>query len=257
MQQIELEKDYRDAYYRTKCFKGIFTHDISNLFQIISNSIELCGSLIGDNVNVKEIIEYFELIAHQLNRGKKLINNVRNLSRLEEDEMPLEPVEVYQTIRNAIQFARLSYPKKNIDIKVLPEHGDLYVMANELLLDVFENLIMNSITYNKNENVQITVIISNVEKYNEKYVKLEFKDNGIGIQDEQKRNLFQGEQFQHEMSKGMGIGLSLVAKLIELYGGMISIEDRIKGEPSQGSNFILLIPAMGIGPRIKIVWSEK
>lgn len=257
MQQIELEKDYREAYLRTKCFKGIFTHDISNLFQIISNSIELCGSLIGDNMNMRDLIEYFELIAQQLNRGKKLINNVRNLARLEEHEMPLEPVEVYQTLRSAIQFAQLSYPKKNLDIIVLPEQGDLYVMANELLLDVFENLIMNSITYNKNEKVQITVLISSIEKNNEEYVKLEFKDNGIGIQDEQKCKLFQGEQFQNEMSKGMGIGLSLVAKLIELYGGKISIEDRIKGEPSQGSNFILLIPSMGIGPRMKVVWSEK
>ncbi|TFG23321.1 MAG: ATP-binding protein [Promethearchaeota archaeon] len=130
-------------------------------------------------------------------------------------------------------------------------------MANELLLDVFENLIMNSITYNKNEKVQITVNISNVEKNNEEYVKLEFKDNGIGIQDEQKSKLFQGEQFQHETSKGMGIGLSLVAKLIELYGGMISIEDRILEDPSQGSNFILLIPSMGISSQMKILWSEK
>ncbi|TFG17881.1 MAG: hypothetical protein EU533_08065, partial [Promethearchaeota archaeon] len=107
MQQIKLEKDYREAYYRTKCFKGIFTHDISNLFQIISNSVELGGSLIGENMNVRDLMEYFELIAQQLNRGKKLINNVRNLSRLEESEMPLEPVEVYQTIDNAIQFAQL------------------------------------------------------------------------------------------------------------------------------------------------------
>ena len=257
MQQIELEKDYRQAYLRTKCFKGIFTHDISNLFQIISNSIELCGSLIGENMNVRDLMEYFELIAQQVNRGKKLINNVRNLSRLEEHEMPLEPVELYQTIRNAIQFAQLSYPRKNLDIKIDPEQGNLYVMANDLLLDVFENLIMNSITYNKNAKVQITVNISNVEKNNEEYVKLEFQDNGIGIQDDQKCKLFQGEQFQSEISKGMGIGLSLVAKLIELYGGMISVEDRIKDEPSQGSNFILLIPSMGITPQIKIVWSEK
>ena len=40
----------------------------------------------------------------------------------------------------------------------------------------------------------------------------------------------------------MGIGLSLVAKLIELWGGKIWIEDSIKGDSSKGSNFILVIP---------------
>jgi signal transduction histidine kinase len=250
MQQIELDKDYREAFYRTKCFKGIFTHDISNLFQIISNSIEICGSLLREETNLRELIDYFELIDQQLNRGKILINNVRNLSILEDYKMPLEPIEVFKTLRNAIQFAQLGFSNKNFEIKVLPEQKDLYVMANELLLDVFENLIMNSIIYNKNEKVYITVCVSIMEENNRDYIKLEFKDNGIGIEDDHKQKIFGGEQYQHKLSKGMGIGLSLVAKLIELCGGKISLEDRIKGDYSKGSNFILLIP------QFKIIWSE-
>jgi signal transduction histidine kinase len=250
MQQIELEKDYREAYYRTKCFKGIFTHDISNLFQIISNSVELCGSLLKEELNRGDLVEYFELIAQQLDRGKKLINNVRNLSILEENEMPLEPIEVLQTIRNAIQFAQLGFPKKELEINVLPEYGEFYAMANELLLDVFENLIMNSIIYNKNEKVQIIIEISLIKESYKNYVKLEFKDNGMGIEDHHKEKIFQGKPYQNMLSKGMGIGLSLVAKLIELCGGKVSIEDRIKGDHTQGSNFILWIP------QFKIIWSD-
>ena len=49
----------------------------------------------------------------------------------------------------------------------------------------------------------------------------------------------------------MGIGLSLVAKLIELCGGKVSIEDRIKGDHTQGSNFILWIP------QFKIIWNDE
>jgi len=250
MQQIELEKDYREAYYRTKCFKGIFTHDISNLFQIISNSVELCGSLLKEELNGGDLVEYFELIAQQLDRGKKLINNVQNLSILEENEMPLEPIEVLQTIRNAIQFAQLGFPKKELEINVLPEYEEFYVIANELLLDVFENLIMNSIIYNKNEKVQIIIEISLIKESYKNYVKLEFKDNGIGIEDHHKEKIFQGKPYQNKLSKGMGIGLSLVAKLIELCGGKVSIEDRIKGDHTQGSNFILWIP------QFKIIWSD-
>ena len=163
MQQIELENDYREAYFRTKCLKGIFTHDISNLFQIISNSIELCGSLIRDKMNIEDILEYFELIGKQLNRGKKLINNVRNLSDLEEYQMPLEPVEIYDKINQAIQFVYISFPGKIIDLRINPSIGTQYVLANELLVDIFENLLINSITSNKHERIQISITIANID----------------------------------------------------------------------------------------------
>ena len=91
----EVEKVYQDAYYRTKCLKGLFVHDISNLFQIISNSIELCESLLLGEENKEDIAEYFRLITQHLNRGKKLIRNVRHLSDLEEYEMSLSPVEIF------------------------------------------------------------------------------------------------------------------------------------------------------------------
>ena len=238
----EIENVYQDAYYRTKCLKGLFVHDISNLFQIISNSIELCGSLLKEEENNEDIVEYFRLIAEQLNRGKKLIRNVRNLSEMEEYEMPLAPVEVFSKVRNAINFTHINFPKKDIDIKVISDYGNLHTIANELLNEAFENIIRNSINYNRNDVVHIEVLISVIKVHYKKYVKIEFKDNGIGIDDTRKDLIFQENNMSNRYSKGMGIGLSLVAKLIELYGGNIWVEDRIRGDSTKGSNFIVLIP---------------
>jgi len=238
----DVENVYQDAYYRTKCVKGLFIHDISNLFHIISNSIELCESLLKEKVKAEDIMEYFQMITQQLTRGKKLIRNVRNLSDLEEYEMPLEPVEVFSKLRSAIDFTRISFPKRDINIKVISDYENLYAMANELLSEVFENIIMNSINYNKNKVVQIEVIISKVDIQYEDYVKFEFKDNGMGIDDARKEIIFQETRIKSRHSRGMGIGLSLVAKLIGLYGGEIGVEDRIKGDSTKGSNFDILIP---------------
>jgi signal transduction histidine kinase len=238
----DVENVYQDAYFRTKCVKGLFIHDISNLFHIISNSIELCESLLKEEIKTKDLSEYFQMIAKQLTRGKKLIRNVRNLSELEEYEMPLTPVEVFSELRNAINFTCISFPKKDIDIKISSDHGNLYTMANELLSEVFENIIINSIKYNKNEVVQIEVLCSVIDIHYENYVKIEFKDNGIGIDDARKEIIFQETHMKSRHSKGMGIGLSLVAKLIELYGGNIWVENRINGDSTKGSNFIILIP---------------
>jgi len=238
----DVENVYQDAYYKTKCLEGLFIHDISNLFQIISNSIELCGSLLKEEVKKKDILEYFQLIAQQLTRGKKLIRNVRNLADLEEYEMVFEPVDVFSELRTAVNFTLISFPKREINVKFISDYENLYAMANELLSEVFENIIMNSIKYNKKKVVQIEIIISKVDINSENYVKIEFKDNGIGIDDERKNTIFQEVHLKRRASNGMGIGLSLVAKLIELYGGEIWVENRIGGDTTKGSNFIILIP---------------
>ena len=238
----DVENVYQDAFYRTKCVKGLFIHDISNLFQIISNSIELCESLLKENAKTEDVMEYFQMITQQLTRGKKLIRNVRNLSDLEEFEMRLEPTEAFSMLRSAIDFTRISFPKREINIKVISDYENLYAMANELLSEVFENIIMNSINYNKNVVVQIEVIISKVDIQYENYVKIEIKDNGMGIDDARKEIIFQETHIKSRHSKGMGIGLSLVAKLIGLYGGDIWVENRVKGDSTKGSNFVILIP---------------
>jgi len=240
----EVENIYQDAYYRTKNLKGLFIHDISNLFQIISNSIEFCESMLKNEVKTEEILEFFYMIAKQIDRGKKLIRNVRNLSEMEEYKMTLTPVEVFSTLESVIKFTHVSFPKKEIEINISPNQENLYIMANELLREVFENIITNSIYYNRNRVVQIEIILSIIDIHHKNYVKIEFKDNGIGIDDTRKVIIFQETHLKNRHSNGMGIGLSLVARLIELYSGDIWVEDRIKGDSTKGSNFILLFPLL-------------
>jgi PAS domain S-box-containing protein len=236
------EKKYRKAYNRTKCFKGLFTHDISNIFQTVGNSIELSGSLLKKGVEINNVMEYFELIEQQISRGKKLIYNIRNLSEIEESEMPIVPVEIFQNLKKAIKFLKINFQNRNIDVLIESCEEKMYVLANELLLDVFENILINSVCYNKKETVQIKIIPSKITENGKRYVKLEFEDNGIGIDDDLKKKIFQENIKKRSGSRGMGLGLSLVAKLIELCEGKIWVEDRISGDYSQGSNFIILIP---------------
>ena len=118
MQELEMENMYQKAYIRVKCFKGLFTHDISNLFHTISNSLELCQMLLKEGIETEEILEYFKLIEEQINRGKKLVKNIRNLSELEESEMPLEPIDLFEILRNAIRFVRANFSNRIVNIKL-------------------------------------------------------------------------------------------------------------------------------------------
>ncbi|MFW9968939.1 MAG: sensor histidine kinase [Candidatus Odinarchaeota archaeon] len=244
MQELEMETVYQKAYIRAKCFKGLFTHDISNLFQTLSNSLELCQMLLTQGIKKEEILEYFKLIEEQVNRGKKLVRNIRNLSELEESEMPLEPINLIESLNKAVQYIEVIFPKRNIYIESNSEDDQIYVLANILLLDVFENILMNSVDYNKNPLIHIEILISEVKEFKRQFIKLEFKDNGIGIDDARKIEILQERHKKSEYSKGMGLGLSLAAILINLCEGRMWIEDRIKGDSSKGSNFIILIPKM-------------
>jgi signal transduction histidine kinase len=242
---IKLESSeikYRKAYSRADCYKGLFTHDISNMFHTIGNSIELCDTLLKDGIKNNDMVEYFTVIEQQIKRGKKLINNIRNLSEIEESEMPLEPIEIFEKLKSAIQFTKVNFQKREITVNIESETNKIYVFANDLLLDVFENILINSVLYNKNDTVEIEINISRVLGKEKSQIKLEFKDNGIGINDAKKNLIFKKKIKKSIGSKGMGLGLSLVAKLLELCEGEIWVEDKIKGDYAQGSNFIIQIP---------------
>ena len=73
---------------------------------------------------------------------------------------------------------------------------------------------------------------------------MEFKDNGLGISDYRKTSIFERGSQKSWKSKGMGLGLSLVKKIIDMYHGDIWVEDRVKGDHTKGSNFIIMIPLM-------------
>jgi signal transduction histidine kinase len=75
-----------------------------------------------------------------------------------------------------------------------------------------------------------------------KFIKLEFIDNCIGIEDFRKTLIFQEGHRHKKGGKGMGIGLSLVSKIVNSYNEKIWIENKVKGDFSKGSNFILLLP---------------
>ena len=74
------------------------------------------------------------------------------------------------------------------------------------------------------------------------YIKIEFKDNGISITDDAKEKIFQNNHKKDNNGRGMGVGLSLVNNIIESYNGNIRVENRVKNDYTQGSNFIVEIP---------------
>lgn len=73
------------------------------------------------------------------------------------------------------------------------------------------------------------------------FVKMQFIDNGVGVEDERKEVIFQQLSSREMSFKRTGFGLSLVKKIIESYNGKIWVEDRVIEDHSYGSNFVIIL----------------
>jgi PAS domain S-box-containing protein len=236
------EEMYRKAYDRANFYKNIFTHDINNILHNINLSVELLPFYQNNPEHTSNFEEMVDIIKKSVERGGNLVTTVRKLSEIEESEIQIQSTGCRQVLDEAIKFLRKSVPNKELFVKVDAPEKEINVLANELLLDAFENILGNAAKYNINPIIEIIVKISRVSEKSQNYVKVEFIDNGIGVPDKSKQAIFQKGYKKDSKVRGLGMGLSLVKKIIEIYNGKIWIEDKVEGDHSQGSNFILLIP---------------
>jgi len=236
------EYQYRNAYEQSEFYKNLLSHDINNIFQAIISTIELYPKLLAKAPSNKIAEETLNKIENQIMKGAMLISTIHKLSQLEEGETKLVPIEIYETLKLTFNFIRSLFKQKEIEIQLSHPDKQLYVAANSILLDVFENLLHNAVKHNKSPKIEIQINISTKSQEEIKYARIEFIDNGIGIAADRKEFIFQKGQRSGNISGGMGIGLSLIKKAIDLYQGQIWVEDRIPGDYTKGSKFILLIP---------------
>ena len=120
--------------------------------------------------------------------------------------------------------------------------NEVYVPANDLIRDVFDNILINAVKHNVNPKVEIIVRFSREVFEKIQYLKIEFVDNGEGIEDARKDTIFKRAYNEDKSVSGMGLGLSLVKKIIDSFNGKIWVEDKVKNDFSKGSNFIILLP---------------
>ncbi len=238
----ESEKKYREAYYLINFYKDLFAHDMNNILQGIINAAELHARFQNDAENLKKFNDMTEFVKKLAERGSKLISNIRKLSKLDEDETHLRAIGFFDALTKSVDITVNSFHERNVNIEVNGLSKDNKILGNELIIDIFENLLNNAVKYNySEEEVKIAVIISKIQEGGMKYIKFEFKDHGIGISDNKKESIFKRDYDRKISEQEMGMGLSLVKKIVDKYGGKIWVEDRIQEDFMKGSNFVVLL----------------
>ncbi|WP_331235591.1 hybrid sensor histidine kinase/response regulator [Natronorarus salvus] len=173
-----------------------------------------------------------ELGEHVEPRGEALLeeivqssNHILQLTRTVGDvvesvvgeERELSTVDLGTIVETEVKKAEQLYD--GVEISVTTDLPESEVRANELLSSVFGNLLSNAVFYNDKETPVIEI---GVEE-DEEQVTVRVADNGPGIPAHRRDRIFE-EGEQGAESTGMGIGLSLVDRLVTRYGGEIWIE---------------------------------
>ena len=182
------------------------------------------------------------LIKTQIERGANLIRNVKNFSKFSESKGLMKKVDFKEVLEEAIENVILRIDGKKVNIQIESFIQNTSVMANKFLLDILENILINSIIHNDHPLVEIFIRISNIQIEKIKFLKVEFIDNGVGIPDSRKLEIFDREINGDKSRIGLGLGLSLVKSILDQYKAKVWVENRIPEDYTKGSKFILLFP---------------
>ncbi len=233
-----IEKELMDAKSQAELYVDLMGHDINNMNQVGMGFLELALDTLNLDENGQSLltkpISAFE-------SSTKLIDNVRKLQRVKSGELRNTEMDIGQVLKD-VQYHYSHIHGGNVSINYVPITG-YAVKANELLYDVFSNIVGNAIKHSNNHPV-INIKVEQVQEKKLDYYMVSIEDNGPGIPDDLKPMIFNRRLRGGSKTRGSGIGLFLVKTLVDDYGGSVWVEDRVQGEISKGSRFVVILPAI-------------
>lgn len=164
-----------------------------------------------------------------------MIDDLLTLARLRSAQREVAPVDMDLVAKSTVDGLRATIDTRNIDVDIqYPLHS---VLGHAPWLEqVLANLIGNSIKYIGEANEEPSVILKAIQTDN--VTRYEVIDNGPGISDEDQRKVFNMfTRFDHK-TDGHGLGLSIVARIIERLGGKLGLHSEL----GVGSTFWFELP---------------
>jgi two-component system, OmpR family, sensor histidine kinase NblS len=217
------------------------SHELRTPITSIKSYVDtLCNH--GEKLDPDIYREFLQIIDSEADRLMFLVNDVLELSRVEEGnrEFELEPLDIRGAIEYALRALNLMAKDRQIELSLVcdEEEVPLVNINQESIERVVINLLTNGIKYTP-VGGKIEVIVNYLKP--DKEIRVDVKDNGIGIPEECLEQIFDRffrvEKKVHTI-KGTGLGLTIVKKIVEKHGGRLSVTSAL----GQGSTFSFFLP---------------
>jgi len=248
-----IEEHLREANVRKDEFLATLGHELRNPLNPIKSAIEL---LRRKGTNDADQEWGHDLIDRQVSHLAHLIDDLLDVSRISQGKLELRPrpIDVNEVVARAIESMRPAVEATAPKLTLKPSDGTLYLNADPVrLAQIFSNLLDNAAKYSgTGGRIEVEVMRQNDEAL------IAITDNGAGIAAEHLPRLFdlfyQADRSMGRAQGGLGIGLTLVKRLVEMHGGSILAKSEGLGS---GSRFEVRMPLLTSDPHRERSGSEE
>ncbi|MEX0290017.1 MAG: response regulator [Flavobacteriaceae bacterium] len=227
---------------KSRFFANI-SHEFRTPLTLIKGPIER----LEQNPNDQLSIETVKMIRRNTNRVLKLVNQLLDLSKIDESSLELDPTEgdVYKCIRAATSSFNSHAAQRNIDYRVQIPRATLWASFDRDKMEkIVFNLLSNAFKFS-NDGAEISF----EAEHSKQELRIQVSDSGKGIPEKALPfifdRFFQVDNSSTKEHGGSGIGLSLSKDLVELMNGTITATSEVH----KGSSFIVVIPILKIETR--------
>ena len=231
----EALEELRAADARKDEFLAMLAHELRNPLAPISTAAQLLHLMQIEEPRVKKIAD---IINRQVVQLTKLLDDLLDVSRVTRGLIVLnkEPIDLKNIVAGAIEQVRPFIEERHhqLIIEISPEQA--YVYGDSVrLMQVLTNLLNNAARYTpEHGKIKLTMDVIHAE------VVVSVEDNGVGIDAQLAPHIFdlfsRGERSFHPAHGGLGLGLALVKRLVEVHGGTVTMQS---AGPGKGSVFTI------------------
>ncbi|TFG11870.1 PAS domain S-box protein [Candidatus Thorarchaeota archaeon] len=207
--------ELKKAEAEVRFFLDLLLHDIGNQLQLILAGADML-SRDADQDQISRSKQYV------LDGARRCLNLITNIRRTEQSKSePLAAVDLTEVLKTQVRLFSGQYGL-HPTVKGLPD--SMHVIADSALGHLFWNLMENSIKHNPRDEKTLEIT---GERKGKTFV-VSFTDNGPGLEEEKKRSLLDPTR------RSGGVGLHLIRRMMDKYGGAIHLDDRVEGSPEEG-----------------------
>jgi PAS domain S-box-containing protein len=234
----EVEQELREADERKNEFLAVLSHELRNPLAPLRNGIEILRLTKGAG----EVAEQARvMMARQLEQMVRLIDDLLEVSRISRGKIELkrEPVDLSVALQHALEVSKPLIDSAAHELSIDISATTLPVFADTTrLAQVFGNLLNNAAKYtNPGGHIWLSASRSGER------IRVSIRDNGIGIPPEMLPKVFEMfAQLDNSLQRtqgGLGIGLSIARRLVEMHDGTLDARSEGAGK---GCEFIVELP---------------
>jgi signal transduction histidine kinase len=219
-------------------FAHTAAHDLKNPLGLMIGYADVLSVILKEDFGdlpLENVLGHVQTIAKHGHRMGRIIDELLLLAGMRQVEVEIEPVDVEGTAREALQRLVDRIEEYQVEI-ILGETWPMAMAYGPWIEEVWVNYLDNGIKYGG----QPPRLELGAERLPDSRVRFWVRDNGPGITPEEQGSLFSPfTRLDQADTKGHGLGLSIVRRIVEKLGGEVGVESEI----GKGSKFTFTLPA--------------